>query len=169
MRVLNRYVIIAMIIALSMPLAVSYRNYRALKINDLEEAGFLKNLQAVVSQNSQLDLKETTDFEWDTLYMFPPYLSKTEMEKTVGLKWIAEPTYFNYLSHQLTGEKFPLLDDSLHKLVFVRGDDVVLDVTLDRMLADFTSTKRQISRHEAVYEIIRTDEGFYQLKNAEVK
>ncbi|WP_141501222.1 hypothetical protein [Paenibacillus luteus] len=169
MRILNKYVIMAMILGLFISLAVSYGNYRTLKINHLEKAGFIKNLQAAVSQNSQLDLKETTDFEWDTLYMFPPYLSKAEMEKTVGVKWSAEPTYFNYLSHQLTGEEFPLLDDSLHKLVFVRGDDVVLDVTLDRMLVDFTSTTRKVSRHEAVYEIIRTDEGLYQLKNTEVK
>lgn len=63
------------------------------------------------------------------------FSAKDEMEQTVGARWNTEHTYLNYLINQMTLGDYPLLDDSLHMLVFLKGEEVVLDITLDRFLA----------------------------------
>ncbi|AGK54453.1 hypothetical protein [Bacillus sp. 1NLA3E] len=52
-------------------------------------ASNLKDSFQVISGNEAeiADLKEWTQFEWDTLYSFSPYTPKSTIYKTIGYKW----------------------------------------------------------------------------------
>lgn len=63
------------------------------------------------------------------------------MERIVGSSWTTSSSFIGYLLDRTFLGAYPLDDDSLNKLVFTKNGKVVLDVTLNRSIADFTSLK----------------------------
>jgi hypothetical protein len=154
------------IVLIYVPVFISYANYRSIKINNENADQFIHHLGAVMQQKDSFEMTEVATFDWDHMYMFQPYLSRDEMEKATGTKWTTETSYFAYLENEFFMGDFPLLDESIHKLVFVKSDEVVLDVTLDRFIADFTSSDRRIERSDSKFIISRTKDHFNRLSNA---
>jgi hypothetical protein len=105
-------------------------------------------------------MKNITPFEWERMYIIRPYTSRTEMQKIVGTKWTTADTYIGYLIFDKTwlGEH-PLDDDIFHKLVFVKDNKVVLDVTLNRGDADFTQISSPVINGNALFIIDKTSGG----------
>jgi hypothetical protein len=151
--IISVFLIIPLILFLS-----SYINFRSQKINNEHLESFKNNLMTTVQQKSYFDMKNITSFEWDRMYVIWPYTSRTEMQKIIGTKWTTADTYIGYLIFDKTwlGEH-PLDDDIFHKLVFVKDNKVVLDVTLDRSDVDFTQIDSPVINDNALFDIDKTD------------
>ncbi|MHA0858386.1 hypothetical protein [Paenibacillus sp. CMAA1364] len=107
-------------------------------------------------------MDESTSFEWEKVFVFEAYLSREYMENVVGLKWTNANSYLGYLLQ----DDFPLLDESLHKLVFVNNDKVILDITLDRYNIDFLPIKELI-KTERIILIAEKNNNKYIIKRSE--
>ena len=161
MKTKSKTIIIAVFLIIPLILFLSsYMGFRSQKINNEHLESFKNNLMATIQQKSHFDMKNITPFEWDRMYVILPYTSRTEMQKIVGTKWTTADTYIGYLIFDKTwlGEH-PLDDDIFHKLVFVKDNKVVLDVTLNRGDADFTQISSPVINDSALFIIDKTSGG----------
>ncbi|WP_054024741.1 hypothetical protein [Bacillus sp. FJAT-28004] len=165
MRKIIKWVIIALLIIIFLPLILSYSNYRMTRVTNDHEAMFTEQLKTAVQKGKPFDMKDVATFDWDKMFMFQTYGSREEMEKAVGVAWNSETSYVGYLIDRKMIGDFPMLDESIHKLVFVNDDEVVLDITLDRAIADFTASSRMIDRKHSQYIIKKTEGAYAVLKN----
>ena len=131
----------------------SYAHYNSIKVNNKYAEGFRRDLIDAVNQEKPFELKELTKFEWDSMIVFHPYTSRDVMEKTVGREWTTY-TYLGYLLIQKTflGD-YPLDDDRFHKIVFLKDERVVLDLTLDRGEVDFTQIQGPVFPEDSKFGI----------------
>lgn len=98
-------------------------------------------------------MTDVTDFDWDKMVVFGPYTLREEMEKKVGQEWTTY-SYIGYYAIQKTIlGKYPLDDDSLNKVIFIKGDKIVLDVTFNRGQVDLTQLNQVIDREEAQFNV----------------
>jgi hypothetical protein len=161
MKIKSKIIIIAVFLIIPLILFLSsYINFRSQKINNEYLESFKNKLMTTIQQESYFDMKNITPFEWDRMYVILPYTSRTEMQKIVGTKWTTVDTYIGYLIFDKTwlGEH-PLDDDIFHKLVFVKDNKVVLDVTLDRSDVDFTQINSPVINDSALFIIDKTSGG----------
>ena len=161
MKIKSKTIIIAVFLIIPLILFLSsYINFRSQKINNEYLESFKNKLMTTIQQESYFDMKNITPFEWDRMYVILPYTSRTEMQKIVGTKWTTVDTYIGYLIFDKTwlGEH-PLDDDIFHKLVFVKDNKVVLDVTLDRSDVDFTQINSPVINDSALFIIDKTSGG----------
>ncbi|MDK2801605.1 MAG: hypothetical protein PWQ70_3224 [Clostridiales bacterium] len=159
MKIKSKIIIIAVFLIIPLILFLSsYINFRSQKINNEYLESFKNKLMTTIQQESYFDMKNITPFEWDRMYVILPYTSRTEMQKIVGTKWTTADTYIGYLIFDKTwlGEH-PLDDDIFHKLVFVKDNKVVLDVTLNRGDADFTQISSPVINDNALFDIDKID------------
>lgn len=159
MKIKSKIIIIAVFLIIPLILFLSsYINFRSQKINNEYLESFKNKLMTTIQQKSYFDIKNITPFEWDRMYVILPYTSRTEMQKIVGTKWTTADTYIGYLIFDKTwlGEH-PLDDDIFHKLVFVKDNKVVLDVTLNRGDADFTQISSPVINDNALFDIDKID------------
>jgi hypothetical protein len=159
MKIKSKIIIIAVFLIIPLILfSSSYINFRSQKINNEYLESFKNKLMTTIQQESYFDMKNITPFEWDRMYVILPYTSRTEMQKIVGTKWTTADTYIGYLIFDKTwlGEH-PLDDDIFHKLVFVKDNKVVLDVTLNRGDADFTQISSPVINDNALFDIDKID------------
>ncbi|TLS50713.1 hypothetical protein FE782_18600 [Paenibacillus antri] len=146
------------------PVVVSLLHYGFTRVDDAYESPFRRSLAEAASGGDVLDMATVAPFDWDRMYMFPPYTTRDQMEDTVGTKWTPPVGYVGYLIHRSEFGRHVLNDDSVHKLVFVHGDDVVLDITLDRTV-DFASSRGMVLRDEARYTLERMEDGRVVARN----
>ena len=161
MKIKSKIIIIAVFLIIPLILFLSsYINFRSQKINNEYLESFKNKLMTTIQQESYFDMKNITPFEWDRMYVILPYTSRTEMQKIVGTKWTTADTYIGYLIFDKTwlGEH-PLDDDIFHKLVFVKDNKVVSDVTLNRGDADFTQISSPVINDSALFIIDKTSGG----------
>jgi len=161
MKIKSKTIIILVFLIIPLILfSSSYISFRSQKINNEHLESFKNNLMTTIQQKSYFDMKNITPFEWDRMYVILPYTSRTEMQKIVGTKWTTADTYIGYLIFDKTwlGER-PLNDDIFHKLVFVKDNKVVLDVTLNRGNADFTQINSPVINSNALFIIDKTSGG----------
>lgn len=130
----------------------SYVPFLKIKVNNKHTAGFEQKLQEVMMRKEVFDMKDVTDFEWDQMYVFYPYTSRKQMEETVGKKWTTG-SYPGYLLERTQLGNYPIDDESFNKLVFVRGEEVVLDVTLYRSEGDFTKITEIIDKDNSRFSV----------------
>lgn len=154
-------VIMLVLVGLLSLVAVDYISYRIQKIENAHRESFYYNLVASVEADEDFDMAEITPFDWDRMYIIRPYTSQKEMQKTIGLRWTTAHSYLGYLIERKTGE-YQLSDDMFYKLVFVKDDRVVLDITLMRKEADFTPNRELILRERARFTVDKTD-GMYPI------
>ncbi|WP_029192202.1 hypothetical protein [Paenibacillus harenae] len=140
-----------------LPFLLGYLEYDRQKVDNAHAEPFIRSLTEAVQRQDTISMADIASFEWDKMYMFPPYMPRDEMEKVVGRKWTPDHSYLGHLLHRSSFGEHPLTDDSLHKLVFVHGRKVVLDVTLDRMTADFTAASRVTERSDSEFTVVRNE------------
>ncbi len=159
MKIKSKTIIISIFLIIPLILfSSSYMGFRSQKINNEHLESFKNNLMATIQQKSHFDMKNITPFEWDRMYIIRPYTSRTEMHEKVGTKWTTADTYIGYLIFDKTwlGEH-PLDDDIFQKLVFVKDNKVVLDVTLNRGDVDFTQINSPVINDNVLFDIDKTD------------
>jgi hypothetical protein len=161
MKIKSKTIIISVFLIIPLILfSSSYISFRSQKINNEHLESFKNKLTTTIQKESYFDMKNITPFEWERMYIIRPYTSRTEMQKIVGTKWTTADTYIGYLIFDKTwlGEH-PLDDDIFHKLVFVKDNKVVLDVTLNRGDADFTQISSPVINGNALFIIDKTSGG----------
>lgn len=159
MKIKSKTIIISVFLIIPLILfSSSYISFRSQKINNEHLESFKNKLMTTIQQKSYFDMKNITPFEWDRMYIIRPYTSRTEMHEKVGTKWTTADTYIGYLIFDKTwlGEH-PLDDDIFQKLVFVKDNKVVLDVTLDRSDVDFTQINSPVINDNVLFDIDKTD------------
>jgi len=118
-----------------------YINFRMIRVDNYYENQFKDRLVTVIKKDSSFYIKDLTSFDWDKAFIIMPYTSKTEMQKIISKKWTTSNTYIGYLLEKTIFGEHPLDDDIFHKLVFVNGERIVLDITIKRSIADFREIK----------------------------
>ncbi|KGE16805.1 hypothetical protein [Paenibacillus wynnii] len=148
--------LLIIVVLLLIPVIYSYYSYTGIKVNNKYADEFDHDLINVVNQKNEFDMKEVTKFEWDTMIVFGPYTSRDEMESVIGREWTTY-TYFGYLLFKipLLGD-YPLDDDPLNKIVFMKDDQIVVDVTFNRYKVDLTEIN-EITYYEEAHFTIKKD------------
>jgi len=148
----KHWIVIAVLLAILIPFTRSYLNYTKMSVSDQYADGFRNNLFETLHSKKPFTMDEVTNFAWDRMHVFGPYLSREDMQQVTGSAWTHARTYIGYLFEGL--DDYPLLDESYHKLVFVHQGKVVLDITLDRSNVDFLSIKalRHTDRTKLIVE-----------------
>lgn len=148
------FIIAAVFVLLAIPVVATFGEYTRSKIIHPDSSSFVQTIAELVHTGDSIEMTEAVDFEWDTLYIFGPYTDWREMEQQVGTRWYR--SYTDYLLRRSPLGHYPLDDDSLQKLVFVRSGKVVLDATISRGVVDFTAMNRTMfSREEASFDLKR--------------
>lgn len=147
------------LLALLLLVLSSYINFRIIKV-DNNYAGDFRNQLTVSVEAESFSMKDLTPFIWDKMYVIKPYTSKTEMQKILGIKWTTANTYLGYLLEKTYFGEYPLDDDRFHKLIFVKDDEVILDITIDRVEADFTKIDEPLYYEDDLLVVERTPENW---------
>ncbi|MGC9454029.1 MAG: hypothetical protein ACP5HU_04120 [Phycisphaerae bacterium] len=93
-------------------------------------------------------MRDLTDFEWDGLYIFPPYTGHQEIENTLGYSWPpAEDSGID-------------MDDTFCLLVFTHNKEVVAYVEYPIERGDFADVggTTKLSPDDAVF-LVRMENG----------
>lgn len=151
----KKILLLMVLLIVSVLFLSSYINFRMIKIDNIYHNEFRDNLATTVQQESSFYLNDLTPFHWDKAIIIQPYTSKTEMQNILGQQWTNRNTYPGYLMEKTFLGKYPLDDDIFHKLIFVKDEKIVLDITIPRGTADFTQIK----------EIIYSDDDFLAIIN----
>lgn len=145
--------LLIIVLLLLIPVIYSYYSYTGIKVNNKYADEFYYELINVVNQKKGFDMKEVTKFEWDTMIVFGPYTSRDGMESVIGREWTTY-TYFGYLLFQIPflGD-YPLDDESLNKIVFLKDEQVVVDVTFYRNEVDLTEIDKITHYEQAHFRV----------------
>ena len=96
-------IIILMMCVLSLVACTSQRS--------TNEKRFVDNIK-VLSDETEIELKDVTPFEWDTVYSFGPYTSREKVQETIGFEAKVNETVSEGMLH----------------LVFVKDKEVVCEI-----------------------------------------
>jgi hypothetical protein len=89
-----------------------------------QKISFEKELTETISNNSEINLQEITEFEWDKFYIFGPYTPDETFTKNLGFEWSGATS---------------IGQDEYQVLVFVKNDKVVMSSIFPRYEGgDFT-------------------------------
>jgi hypothetical protein len=114
-----------------------------------QEKVFEQSLRAAIEKKAQsesdrtIELKDLTDFEWETVYIFPPYTSADKISRELGFEWP---------SAKDTGiESF----DQYNLLVFVQQKTVIHHVMFPLNFGDFDTggVTHGLGVHEAKFKV----------------
>lgn len=108
-----------------------------------------------------------TAFKWDKMYVFPPYTTRAQMHTKIGIEWTTADTYIGYLIQKTSIGDYPLDDDSVHKLVFIKDNKVICDCTLLREYGDFTFAKDIVDSDNAIFLISISENKIPKIINKE--
>ncbi|SDT42792.1 hypothetical protein SAMN05444162_4248 [Paenibacillaceae bacterium GAS479] len=111
-------------------------------------------------------LAELTPFQWDRMVVMGPYTSRDMMEELKGVQWTTARTYFGYRMEKKFLLGCEMCNESVNKLVFLKGDRVTADVTLDRWHLDFTGIKAVIREQDPVFAKLSAKEPQVKLMGA---
>lgn len=154
----------ALVLILIMSLVASYIHFRMLQIENTYHDEFKANLINVTENENDFYMQDISPFKWDRMHIIRPYSTVTEMHNKVGLKWTTRKSYLGYLWDKIVWEDYHLDDDRFHKLVFVKGGKVILDITLDREAIDFMLMDEVINYNEDYFIIEKTNRGKAKMK-----
>lgn len=137
----------------------SYINYKLIKIEIVGQNEFYNKLIEKAEQKKSLEMGKITSFDWDLMYVFPPYTSKKYMEDEIGIKWTTQATYFRYLYERKIAMKYlDGFDELGQTLVFINDNHIELVVRVDLRELDFRAlNQREFLVSEANFIIEETN------------
>ncbi|MCJ8015207.1 hypothetical protein MUG84_26420 [Paenibacillus sp. KQZ6P-2] len=161
------WIIIFVLTIIITPIVISYVGYLKYNVSNEYYNEFKERLFSTVYKKKTFTMDEVTNFKWEKLYIFEPYLPREYMEKEVGSKWTNANSYLGYLYQRSRLDEYPLLDETYHKLVFINDDKVVLDITLDRYDIDFLPIKEIVSVDRTKLTVQKEEKNKYLIKLSE--
>lgn len=130
----------------------SYIYYSQIRVEPVLAEQLVKRLTAAVLHNDSFHMADVTPFDWDVMYMFPPYTSRKKMEQEVGVPWTEKTSYWQFFLERTNTVETPMLFENVHKLVFVENGKVVCAVTLERAI-DFTHIPQITEKSQAAFVV----------------
>lgn len=89
------------------------------------------------NDGQEVSLKDSTDFRWDSIYIFTPYSNPNEMKEIRGMNSMDTSIKYN---------------DTINLLVFVEDLKVIKYVEIPRNKGDFSLvTRKEFKANEAVF------------------
>lgn len=106
-----------------------------------------------VQKSNEIDFAKITSFEWDTVYVFTPYLHPKDILKEEGISTYNSDFKIEYL-------------DSINMIGFVKSNKLVEFVELPRIYGEFDLTNViKFSKEETKFNILQDKEGIIFKKN----
>lgn len=106
-----------------------------------EDVALRNKIVEITKQQDKIDFSQATAFEWDTLYIFPPYSKPEEVLKSDGVKTESSGFKIEYL-------------DNINMIAFVKSNELVSFVELPRIYCEIgDNTKTKYRRTEARFNI----------------
>lgn len=100
-----------------------------------------------VQKSNEIDFAKITNFEWDTMYVFTPYLHPKDILKEEGISTYNSDFNIEYL-------------DSINMIGFVKSDKLARFIELPRISGEFDLTNAiKFSKEEAKFSILQGKEG----------
>ncbi|SDK12514.1 hypothetical protein [Natronincola ferrireducens] len=156
----KKKLLLMIFLIISLLILSSYMNFRMMKVNNLYLNEFKDKLITTIQEDTSFHMKDLTPFDWDKAFIIYPYTSKTEMQKIVGKEWTTHNTYIGYLIEKTYFGEHPLDDDIFHKLVFVKDEEIILDITIQRIMADFTGIEGVIYFEDDFFIIDKMEDRY---------
>lgn len=144
---------IVIVIVCVLGIVLSYIDFRFVKIDNTHRTEFENNLTAAIKTGEIFRMDQVTKFEWDKMFISSPYESRSVIEKRVGGRWTVANTYVGYLVDRFFIELNSIDDDSLERIVFIKGDRVICDCVLQRSNGDFIEISSPLNKNEAVFGV----------------
>ncbi|BCZ47180.1 hypothetical protein psyc5s11_32470 [Clostridium gelidum] len=121
-KVVRNIVIVFMITLLFF--IVGTPRYQSMKIKSEGFSDLENKLKETVFDNSEIDIKKLTNFDWDECYVFNPYYPSKEVYEKVGVEWTNTKTFIGFLMiHDVENETS---NDDQFLIVFKKENKVVL-------------------------------------------
>lgn len=98
--------------------------YQSMKVKNESFEDWGNKVKEASNSNSEIDIKELTNFNWDECYVFTPYYPSKSVYEKVGTEWTTSKTYIEFLMfHNMENET---VNDDQYLIVFKNGNKVVL-------------------------------------------
>lgn len=103
----------------------------------------IKSLISLVSDNSdsEINIKDFINFDWDKAFLIEPYTSEEEIEKQIGV-------YFKDNSN--IGSR-----DDIYLLIFLKDNNVVQYAEIARQQCDFSIKEEYLTPSNDLLNVIR--------------
>jgi hypothetical protein len=108
-------------------LIIGTRRYQSIKIKNRDFVPLENKLKEAVIANTEIDIKELSDFDWDECYVFTPYYPPESIYEKVGTTWTTTRTYIGYLLFHIMD--IGTVNDDQFVIVFKKGNKVILSAT----------------------------------------
>lgn len=116
------------------------------KVNKLEEDIELnKYIVKIVNNSEQVNFQEITDFDWDNIYIFTPYLDPINIFKEDNIKNYNISFNIKHL-------------DTINMIAFVNQNKLVKFVEINRSDFEFEHIENyKVSKNDAIFSVIVDD------------
>lgn len=120
-KVVNSIVFVFIIVLFSI---VGTPRYQYIKIESEGFLDFENNLKEASIANSEIDIKQLTNFDWDECYVLDPYYPSEEIYEKVGAEWTTAKTFIGFLMfHSIENE---IVNEDQFVMVFKKENKVVI-------------------------------------------
>jgi len=136
--------------------------YQFIKVKNESFVNLENKLKEVVNTNTEIDINELTDFEWDECYVFTPYYSPEAIYEKVGVEWTTTKTFIEFLLfHDVENQT---VNDDQYMIVFKKDDKVILSAkySLNQLPIIFKLDDYKIASNNAKFMVTvakQYDEG----------
>lgn len=98
--------------------------YQSIKVKNKNFASLESKLKEEVNTNTEINIKELTDFDWDECYVFTPYYPPKEIYEKVGAEWTTTKTYIEFLLFHNSENQ--TVNDDQYVIVLKKNSKVIL-------------------------------------------
>jgi len=136
--------------------------YQSIKVKNESFVNLENKLKEAVNTNTEIDINELTNFEWDECYVFTTYYSPKVIYEKVGVEWTTTKTFIEFLLfHDVENQT---VNDDQYMIVFKKDDKVILSAkySLNQLPIIFKLDDYKISSNNAEFMVIvakQYDEG----------
>lgn len=98
--------------------------YQSIKVKNESFVTLENKLKEAIKTNTEIDINELTNFDWDECYVFTPYYPPKEVYEKVGTEWTTAKTYIGFLLiHDVENQT---VNDDQYLIVFKKDNKVIL-------------------------------------------
>lgn len=98
--------------------------YQSIKVKNKNFASLKSKLKEAVNTNTEINIKELTDFDWDECYVFTSYYPPEVIYEKVGVEWTTTKTYIEFLLFHNSENQ--TVNDGQYVIVFKKDSKVIL-------------------------------------------
>lgn len=98
--------------------------YQSIKVKNESFVTLENKLKEAINTNTEIDINELTNFDWDECYVFTPYYPPKAIYEKVGVEWTTTRTFIGFLLiHDVENQT---VNDDQYLIVFKKDNNVIL-------------------------------------------